>query len=501
MRGQLSLPNELLHDIIDYIAFFPKPPNSVFVNESSFKRASPELLALSLVSRRFRQVCLPFLFENIRIGSIEDVQNLENHLVLLSRFTRILLVCSEPKTEDQKISQILPQLEQLSQVEIENCWARIGLLRSVLAHPAVTLVLVHSLPDESICNDDLSKVILSHHTSSTMFTTFNANVEKYLNQGMKLGCLEFQDIESGIEVSDFLDDQTGYQILSGPIKIILNVSLYFTLSSHTFMSVFSAPHSNVKELWFIEDGEGAFQIHAPPFLSTFIEESQRQGLKESFNINSVCLRRVVGPDRQVSQEWFVVGITLKPSSKSTSESLIEILMLLSSSFPKLEDLTLYLYDNITTRTYHANNLARAFGHFLRLKSLTLSGAYRHLDFVNHIHPAPFPSTRTPSIKELDDALASAKAGLVRFASLVAKEGRSLDRIYIDDRGDHEPYYAKADPEIYLPAWFLEGWLYVLNINRDIGGTLEGRIDDTYGTRSLRFSFETARMPLPSNRLT
>ncbi|KAJ3835469.1 hypothetical protein F5878DRAFT_644331, partial [Lentinula raphanica] len=61
----MQLPNELLHSIIEYIAYTAVRPD--LPSHSLLRRASPELLALSVANWRLRQVCLPLLFANIRI--------------------------------------------------------------------------------------------------------------------------------------------------------------------------------------------------------------------------------------------------------------------------------------------------------------------------------------------------------------------------------------------------------------------------------------------------
>ncbi|KAJ3816176.1 hypothetical protein F5880DRAFT_1619669 [Lentinula raphanica] len=191
MQPRSSLPNELLHSIIEYIAYKPKLPNSD--TSSLVKRASPELLALSIANWQLRQACLPFLFANLMIRHAEDARKLVDNLPLFSRLTKFLAIGNNialTEMGDQLLSRLLPQLEKLCHVELQDCYDRIALLRAILAQPTVTSVLVYELPDESICNDNLSKVIFDREDSDKVFSPA---FEQYLNKGMRIGCLDIHD--------------------------------------------------------------------------------------------------------------------------------------------------------------------------------------------------------------------------------------------------------------------------------------------------------------------
>ncbi|KAJ3770687.1 hypothetical protein FB446DRAFT_743266 [Lentinula raphanica] len=157
----LYLPNELLHGIIEYITYTPRLPRALKL--SSFQRPPPELLALSVANWHLRRACLPFLFAKIKISNDKDAKKLENHLALCANFIKALFIGSDDFTQvgEQIISQVLPQLEQLLDVELGRCSKRTDLLKAVLAHPSVTSILVDEIPDKSMCNHDLSKVILN----------------------------------------------------------------------------------------------------------------------------------------------------------------------------------------------------------------------------------------------------------------------------------------------------------------------------------------------------
>ncbi|KAJ3711033.1 hypothetical protein C8R42DRAFT_648443 [Lentinula raphanica] len=447
-----SLPNELLHSIIEYIAYKPKLPNS---NTSSLvKRASPELLALSVANWQLRRACLPFLFANLMIRHAEDARKLVDNLPLFSRLTKFLAIGNNialTEMGDQLLSQLLPRLEKLCRVELQDCYDRTALLRAILAQPTVMSVLVYELPDQSICNDNLSKVIFDREDSDKVFSPA---FEQYLNKGMRIGCLDIHD-------TNFLGSLD--KMLASKLREIQIHLSRTNPISFWFLSVLSSTHSTLQELWFVDDYCCNLDTYMPPFLSSFIETSRRQDLKQFFMITGIGLRRALG---QSSQEWIVIGLTLQTtynsSAQACSGSLIKILALVASSFPKLENFTLDCSGH--GATYCINNLARALGQFSSLRSLSLDEVYKRLDFGddNFLPPA----LRVNPTNEIEIKRARAQAGLYWFSSRVAREGKSLDTIHISDMGDER--VVEGD---FWSEWYLRGWLYVLNSSRDIEGTL------------------------------
>ncbi|KAJ3738249.1 hypothetical protein EV360DRAFT_76990 [Lentinula raphanica] len=135
MRLFLSLSNELLHFVIEYIAFGPVLPEDFknFVSRSRFTRPSLALLVLSVANRRVHQICLSFLFASSRIHKY-NVEKLDEHVALFSRFTKTLVI------EDlfplgytighRIIKRILSQLEQIRYVELRHSRIASGLLRT-----------------------------------------------------------------------------------------------------------------------------------------------------------------------------------------------------------------------------------------------------------------------------------------------------------------------------------------------------------------------------------
>ncbi|KAJ3818052.1 hypothetical protein F5880DRAFT_1617710 [Lentinula raphanica] len=152
-----------------------------------------------------------------------------------------------------------------------------------------------------------------------------------------------------------------------------------------------------------------------------------------------------------------MGLTLQTTSESTS--LIEILALVASSFPKLETFTLNLESH--KATYHVNNLAAVFRQFLSLRTLSLYEVYKRLTFGSDDFPPLVRQVHlTNSVKV---KLARAETGLLWFSSQVAKAARTLDAIYIDE--------TVIKWNLGQDEWHVKGWLHVMNGDRDIDGSL------------------------------
>ncbi|KAJ3832558.1 hypothetical protein F5878DRAFT_453510 [Lentinula raphanica] len=456
MQAQLSLlPNELLHSIIEYIAYSPilstiSPASPTHQPKSLYKCASPELLALSVVDWRLRRLCLPFLFANIELWGQEHVTRLKEHLALFSNFIKVLLISSVDTLHG--IQEEIPRLKQLLHVELARCHTKAGgnLLRSILAHPTVTSVLVHEIPHESMCDHDLSKILIRNGgiIGGCIDGGFNSpTFDNYLNQGLRLVCFELHNHK-------FLDDELSGKILPG----LKEIRLYMDAkpASFSWLSALCSTHSNLNELWLIDNGRRYFVRHTPIFLSSFIEESQKQGLlRTSINIQHIGLRRAFG---QSSQEWYVIALTLHTAFAGAS--LIEILALVASSFPKLEILALNF--DAHQVMHDIGDLVSVLARFSSLQVLYFEHAFGRLRFGSG-DEMPLVQRRADHTDSAFDGLFRAEGGLLLFASRLAKQIRTLDLIYVNEDG-----YDRVSRK----SWFLRGWFQVLNSNRDVGGTPE-----------------------------
>ncbi|KAJ3830246.1 hypothetical protein F5880DRAFT_1149326 [Lentinula raphanica] len=154
---------------------------------------------------------------------------------------------------------------------------------------------------------------------------------------MKLRCLDIHDTIS----LGSLDER-----MASKLKAI-QINLFGTTPvSFSFLSALSSTRSTLQELWLFADFRHDLDPHIPPFLSSFVETSRQQDLKQFFMVTGVGVRRATG---QNSQDWIVIGLDVQTTYNS-SGSLIRILALIASSFPKLENFELDF--NGHEATYH-----------------------------------------------------------------------------------------------------------------------------------------------------
>ncbi|KAJ3969547.1 hypothetical protein EV361DRAFT_951361 [Lentinula raphanica] len=368
------------------------------------------------------------------------------------------------ETRDQILSQLLPRFERLSYVELQNCWDRFNravLLRAILAHPNVISVLVHDLPHESMHDLDLSKVILDHRTS--LSSVFDPEFKKCLNHGMRV--MELQLDNPKILASAKFKLRTFPQLTT--IKIV-----GFIPASFSWLPNLSLNHPTLNELWLHDFHQRHLDRRTPPFISSFVETSQQMNLTQSFKIKKIGLRRTIPLS---SRRWYVMGLTLSVFNTS----LIEILTLVASSFPKLEALTLGPDCSYGPKaTYRFSDVATVLGQFSCLRTLSLVEPSRILNFRSDEF---FPLVRPVEPANTIDVLyARVETGTLWYASRLARDVRSLDTIHFDDMG-----YTHDTQD----HWALRGWLHVLNGDREVRGTVER---DTFLSRKI--SLETRMLP-------
>ncbi|KAJ3711034.1 hypothetical protein C8R42DRAFT_757192 [Lentinula raphanica] len=448
----MLVPNELLYSITEYIAYTPKLPGSS--SKSLYQCPSPELLALSVANWPLRRICLPFLFANVEMKHDKDAEAL-TVIGHFSSFTKILVIGGvDTLTEsgDRIISRMIPQLKQLFYVELQSYWKRTVLLREILGQPTVTTVLVHEPPPRSMYSDELSKMILDRQILP-WYTDFR----KYLNWGMRLICLELFRINA---IGNFLVSQT----LSGLQTLELHMDVVSV--SFSWLSSLLSTYPSLNELWLI-DGRGQYCAHdVPPSLSSLFKQIQPKDPHDIFAITRAGLRRAK-PFGQFSQDWYFSGLTFHTPSTNRSHhrSLIEGLAHIASSFPNLETLSLSLGSH--WGMYDIDNLVSAFARFTFLRVVFLGNVFSRLKFGSENEKLRLmsPVQELDSKAVLKELGAHAESGLTLFSSHLAKQIRTLDSIHIDDMG------FDSDDNYPTGSWYLNGWLHVLNGNRDVGGRL------------------------------
>ncbi|KAJ3718702.1 hypothetical protein C8R42DRAFT_711087 [Lentinula raphanica] len=469
----LSLPNELLSSIVEHIAYSPTLPDSAHTGLESisrFKRTSSELHRLSVANWQLRQICVPFLFADIKIRSAEDAVNMKGQISLFSQFTKTLVIdfdtYDSDRTEDQIMDQsVLAQLEHLSYVELQSYQYSPLLLKRLLAYPTIKSILIRTIPDESLHNDDLSKVIVG----TLIFPLSFSLIGDCLKNGMRLTRLLLY------YSPELLDEEFGSRKFPGLEEIIILMEPLSTPFS--WLSVLSSTNPTLNEL--IIHRLNQLPSLSITLLTSFDDECERQGLKTSFVVEHVNLRKASG---QSSHDWDVIGFTM---STNPSASLVNILSLVASSFPKLEILSLDLTKN--KEHYDAGVLSSVLARCSSLRVVYLKNVSKWLRFGSAIEARCFPLARptrraTTVTLEVSEVLACAEIALLQLTALLAKQVRTLESFFIDDTG-HGRNNRSAE------RWYLVGWLHVLNFDRKVGGTLQRFTDSMQAWQHTWFESE------------
>ncbi|KAJ3730823.1 hypothetical protein C8R42DRAFT_17713 [Lentinula raphanica] len=441
----MSLPDELLHSIVEYIAYTLPLPESQ--HKSLHRRVSPELVAVSVLNHRTRRICSPLLFAYIQIKNPQEAAHLKDRPTnVLRQYTKTLSIVytyHRPEEGEEILCQTLPKLTRLTHVELRSCNARATLFDAALAHPTVTTVLVNELPRESLSDLDLSKVILDEARMSDILFQ---NVEQCMDQGMRLKCLQILEPKS-------LDVKFGSKHFKGLEQLRVSTGLEHICFS--WLSSLSSTYPSLNEL-LLKNGRNLYsRHHTPPFISSFVEETRRQGLDEDFSIKYVSLRRIIS---QGTDDWHLISLTF--ATTFGSSSLIELLTLISSSFPKLESLTLNTEYHRTS--YRVDDLVSTFARFPSLRVLYLHRFRKQLDFGSGTERS-MPSVQEVESAGLEELISRVESGLLLFTSLLVKQVRSLDSIYIEDLGYEHEKTGSGRP------WCSRGWLHVYNGERKLAG--------------------------------
>ncbi|KAJ3712921.1 hypothetical protein C8R42DRAFT_647336 [Lentinula raphanica] len=298
------LPNELLHSIIEYIAYTPIMPmlpleSDSFSNSPSHYCPSHEVLALSILDWRLCRVCLPFLFKKIKVRDGEDAEKMKDYPVLFAKFTQTLAIGpfdALTMQDDEAISWILPQLEHLAYVELQQSLGhdRTILLRKLPVHPTVISVLAYLSCFENLWKSlrisgkpGKPKLLGGVSRLSGPKVFFLMKLE-HLNI-----LLSFDDQLSESNIPTSFESQLIKSKMFSRLK-----ELHITMSdavSSSFLSALLSTYPTLKELWQVVDQyRHQFDDHTPLCISSFIKKSQWPYLTEHALIWHIGLHRAIG---------------------------------------------------------------------------------------------------------------------------------------------------------------------------------------------------------------
>ncbi|KAJ3966368.1 hypothetical protein EV361DRAFT_575196 [Lentinula raphanica] len=362
------------------------------------------------------------------------------------------------------MDQFVAQLEHLSYVELQSYQYSPLLLKTLLVYPTIKSILIRTVPNESLHNDDLSKVIVD----TLIYPLSFSNIGNCLKNGMRLARLFLYYGPT------LLDEEFGSRKFPGLEEIVI------------LMGSLSTPFSWLSDLASTNPTLNKLHIHrnqlpslSITLLTSFDNECERQGLKTSFVVEHVNLRKASG---QSSHDWDVIGFTM---STNPNASLVNILSLVASSFPKLEILSLNLTKN--KEHYNAGALSSVLARCSSLRVVYLKNVFKWLRFGSAIEARCFPLAQptrraTTVTLEVSEVLACAEIALLQLTALLAKQVRTLESLHIYDTG-HGLNSRSAE------RWYLVGWLHVLNFDRKVGGTLRRFTDSMQAWQHTWFESE------------
>ncbi|KAF9073634.1 hypothetical protein BDP27DRAFT_1417105 [Rhodocollybia butyracea] len=302
-----SLPDELLHKTVDYIAYAPEYDEQ---RVAWFRTpSSDQVIALSVVSHRLRRISLPFLFAYVFIDSTvkaerrdwcnayPSLSKLIQYVVYLPHFLISLSLSDSRMIQFNGVSfyqdteaelsklwcDLLSALDGLLCIEVGR-YSRLNtaILQALHDHPTLSKIIIASFQDlpQEVSLDDLSSIIIK-----SLESDFNFNWDafgSYLARGLK--------IEHMYMDNSFLDDSQ-IQLLTfrGLQRISLGRCGIREPMAWLPRFVSSRPHLKAIEwLWPLRSD------NIPSSLSTLMDTSDLQGLSSStFQINSVGLSRIV----------------------------------------------------------------------------------------------------------------------------------------------------------------------------------------------------------------
>ncbi|KAF9048170.1 hypothetical protein BDP27DRAFT_1516937 [Rhodocollybia butyracea] len=412
-----TLPEELLHPIVKYIAYKPHLPHE----RSKFRRVSGELRSLSVVDHRLRRICLPFLFANICIGTKIGAERLQNSC----SYNRVLKLDRRAFRYGEMLKMIwqtLPSLKHLLTVDLEEFDViNITFLKAILDHPSVSSVLVRTP------NDYLLDRFLPLDMSKFVFFDGDrrSTLETWLAQGARLLSLNVVDHEQ-------LDEEFGLRTFQG--LEVLNLFVHYCPVSFSWLPKFSSTHPHLRRLWI--NNRTRWDFFALSFISSLFEDSRNT---RSYSISRVGLGRVTSG----SQEWHVTGLTIVSTS-----SLKESCTLIASSFPDLELLEL---DLSVHETYSFDDILSALAPFSSLRTLSLSCVFGTLLFDKNGQPNHL-------IHEYDCIQVLARRvedAVLSYISRLTQILTGLESCFISE-------YGQVDKDGIEGTWSLNGWLRVHN---------------------------------------
>ncbi|KAE9382961.1 hypothetical protein BT96DRAFT_1009815 [Gymnopus androsaceus JB14] len=414
-----SLMTELLHEILDYIAYERNALREQGI--VGFKRPTKDLVSLSLVNRRIREIASPFLFKHAQIDrGFKVVRLLEwcHCYPELSKLVKIMRFDGLGYSEDscpenvQLWLRLLPCLPSLDRIEVGDYgYPNSIILEAMHKHSKVSSIIFDNFKQmpTDVHLPNMSKIIVKCY--EFLQKDFSKVAFSYFVQGMVVN-------ELVIPRFDWFDrylatEHEAINVFSGLRKITLGTSdRDISLSELPRFITSCCP--NVEFIQFIGTGG---HLDGVPSISGFFQrllEIDERGWMVGDKIRTTLSRQSTTMPSESLGQWLIIEMFLHIKC-----SLYDILSLICEFFPNLEHLELLFNWN---EMYHIDDAVKSLEHFRSLRTLVTSNLFRQLysEQPNPTRPANFP--------------AGDEARVLWYASRIVQGIPSLETFHFDEHG-------------------------------------------------------------------
>ncbi|KAF5368126.1 hypothetical protein D9757_011570 [Collybiopsis confluens] len=444
------LPEELLHSIVESLAFQSVPPDSEFP-EFELRHVSSELLSISLTTKQLRRICLPLLFGYTILRDPELI-NIDRSMWKL---TKMLSLYGFSSSKDQSLlSELLPRLSALVWIDLRGIRSPSAEFLNALQKqkPMVKLLARHISVLPKTFHLKASQIVLLELDCCEGNNSWREN---WLAQGMSA-------IQVRTLLSHCLEANFGHrEVFHALQRIVLEMrSVPFTLSPWLSQVAVDYPLLFQVKLvcpQLLSGPSGYIPYDYSSVLSYFVNNLPRERI-DGFHIDSIIVSRMREGSTHVHtlshllhplQTWHVteVRIRLKPSATSAlSLSLIKMLLLINKSCPDLDTLAINLQPD-ELYEYDPNELVSVLGSFHSLQTIHLA----HLAIIGEEVELPYPRTAGYGKTTLDMLGAKANSKFHLFLSNLSSSIPSLRVLYLKERE------CRVDGGMYV-RWELSGWI-------------------------------------------
>ncbi|KAJ3764661.1 hypothetical protein FB446DRAFT_710138, partial [Lentinula raphanica] len=353
-------------------------------------------------------------------------------------------LAADHKLLPQLLPQLLPCLSNLSCLLTITVKIDTELLHALQRHPSATMVITSfsRLPGEMV-HSDLGKVILKTLRIS------GGDESKYQPRIARLRESSIRLEQLVVHRAGFLKEPFGNNRFHGLVELELKMVVDST--DLAWLSTFIFAHPYLRKISFTDFHYTYFENNtAFMFIDPFIKGIAQEGLTSASYVKGFAITRDISKlSTEALHHWCVTGLFLHILG-----SLVQVLRLASSMFPKISVLTI---DNAPCTV---DELTTSLRRFSSLSIVSLLYTFQRMDFGSD---EPW---RDPSIVEVYEGSllgpVATEFAMVWCTSRIAKLIPSIQAFYIEEKCHNRVGETGGD-------WGIQGWILVhdLQLNHPI----------------------------------